>query len=342
MSTGDVEQVGAALRVMTEPQQGASYEQLVTLARTAEMWGWDGFFRSDHLLTIGSVEKSDATEAWTTLAALARETTTLRLGTLVSPMTFRHPSVLARIVSTVDQLSAGRVELGVGAGWFEDEHRTLGIPLPPMGVRMDLFEEAVEVIAALLTGEAVDHHGAHFDLEDAVSLPRPVQDRLPLIVGGHGGRRSVGLAARFAAEYNTTARPGEEATRVFRRVVEACERQGRDPQTMRLSWMGPCIVAEDAETLHRRAAAFSLWLGPGDHDRADVLREFRGRGIVGLPSDAAAVMRGLREAGCDRFYLQLLDLDDLDHVADVTRLVAAPALSEGRARSPQLAMPPGD
>jgi F420-dependent oxidoreductase-like protein len=316
----------AALRVMTEPQQGSRYEKLLSLARAAEAAGWDGFFRSDHLLTIGSSEKRDATEAWTTLAGLARETKRLRLGTLVSPMTFRHPSLLARMVSTVDQMSGGRVELGVGAGWFEEEHEALGIRLPPMRERMERFEEAVEVISMLLSGATVDHHGPHLELKGAVSLPRPAQNRLPLIVGGHGGARSLRVAARFADEYNTTARPGDETATVFRRVREACEREGRDPHTMRLSWMGPCIVGDNLEVQHRRAAPFAPWLGPGDHEGAEVLKEFRGRGVVGTPEEASAVMGGLRDLGCDLFYLQLIDLDDLEQVSDIASLVASRAL----------------
>src|SRR5438105_5170746 len=319
-------EVGARLRVMVEPQEGATWEQLLGMARAAESAGFDGFFRSDHLLSIGPGPKRDALEAWTTLAALAVQTTRLRLGTLVSPMTFRHPAVLARTVATVDQLSGGRVELGLGAGWYEAEHRALGIPLPPMRERMERFEDGAVTTVALLGGGPVSHHGPYFHLEEAVALPRPVQATLPIIVGGHGGPRSARVAARLAAEYNTTSAGLDKVRRVFDSVRAACEANGRDPSTMRMSWMGPCLVASDEAGLRRRARAFSAFAGETT-DMAAVVEALRPRGIVGTHDQAAERMRALADAGCDRFYLQLLDLDDHEVVEEIASAVAPVALS---------------
>jgi F420-dependent oxidoreductase-like protein len=311
------------LRIMVEPQQGATYEQLLGMARVAERAGFDGFFRSDHLLTIGPGPKRDATEAWTTLAALARETSRLRLGTLVSPMTFRHPAVLARTVTTVDQLSGGRVELGLGAGWFDEEHLSLGIPLPPMAERMARFEDGADAIVALLGGGPVDHAGPHFRLDNAISLPRPAQQKLPIIIGGHGGARSVRVAARLADEYNTTEPSLEAMRHVFDAVRLACEARGRDPATMQTSWMGPCVVARDEATLRGRCRAFADLVDGDVTDLGAIADALRGRGIVGTYAEAAERMRERADAGCQRFYLQLLDLEDHEMVEEIARDVAA-------------------
>lgn len=311
---------------MTEPQQGATYAQLLGAARAAERSGFGGFFRSDHLASIGPGPGRDATEAWTTLAALARETERIRLGTLVSPMTFRHPAVLARMVSTVDQLSGGRVELGIGAGWFEDEHRALGIPLPEMRERMDRFEESAEIIVALLEGGPVTRRGRFIDLDGAIALPRPLQPSLPVIVGGHGGRRSLGLAVRLAAEYNAMASI-EDLIRIRREIDAACDQAGRDPATLRISWMGAFLTGEDEATLRRRSRAFAGMVAAPDAAPEEIVAALRaGRGIVGTHAQAARRMRAYAEAGCERFYLQVLDLDAHDMLEEAASIVAPGAL----------------
>ena len=321
----------AALRVMTEPQEGARYEQLVATANAADAAGFDGFFRSDHLMTIAPGPPRDATEAWTTLGALARETRRIRLGTLVSPVTFRHPAVLARMAATVDQLSGGRVELGIGAGWYESEHSGLGIPLPPLAERMARFEEAAVVVRALLDGGPVTHRGTHYQLDGGISLPRPLQEHLPLLTGGRGGPRSVAIAARFADEYNVLLPPGERVAAAAAAVRAASEAAGRP--AMRLSWMGPCIVGADTPALRARARAFAGWLGPGEHGSDEVLTAMRPRGLVGLHDEVAQRMHEMRDQGCERFYLQLLDLDDLDVFGEMAS-VAEQALGAAGAAPP--------
>jgi F420-dependent oxidoreductase-like protein len=310
-----------ALRVMLEPQQGASYEQMLAMALAAEAAGFDGIFRSDHLLTIGGPPRT-ALEAWTTLAALARDTHRARLGTLVSPITFRHPAVLARAAATVDWLSGGRVELGMGAGWFEPEHHSLGLELPPAAERMERLEEAVAVVRALLSGEPASFAGRHYQLHDAVALPPARQARLPLIIGGAGKSRSAQLAARHADEYNTTSVDPDGAARVFAAVRAACEQQGRDPATLRLSWMGTCLVAEDEQALRRRASAYGeLQFMSGDG--AAIVETLAGRGIVGTYATAAERMQNYVDAGCERLYLRILDLDDLELPLEITSEVAS-------------------
>lgn len=307
---------------MLEPQQGGTYEQFLGLARTAEAAGFDGVFRSDHLVTIGGAPR-DCLEAWTVLAALARDTSHVRLGTLVSPMTFRHPALLAREAVTVDQLSDGRVELGVGTGWHEPEHTVMGIPFPPMAERVARLEEGMEVITALLRGNVVDHTGTYYTLSSAVMLPRPVQSHLPVILGGHGGPRSAALAARLADEYNTTTGTADDVRGIIARVRGACEREGRDPATLRMSWMGTCIVAADAGELHRRAADFAAMMGAGEEDGAAVAEQLRDHGIVGTYDAAAASMRAYFDAGCDRLYLRVLNLDDPEMLLEIADEVAA-------------------
>jgi F420-dependent oxidoreductase-like protein len=288
---------------MLEPQQGGTYAQMLDVARAAETAGYDALFRSDHLLTIGG-PPSPALEAWTTLAALSRDTSRIRLGTLVSPMTFRHPAVLARAVATVDELSGGRVELGVGTGWFEAEHVTQGIPFPPMRERTDRLHEAVEVITSLWTGRPVSFSGRYYQLSGAVALPTPVQSPLPLVVGGHGGRRSVALAARFAAEYNTTSTDPPKAAQTW-----AAARAAKP--SLVTSWMGTVLVARDGAALQRRIDRLAAWHGaPGDANS-----------VVGTYDQAAEKLRAYVEAGARRIYARIWDWDDLDQIAEIAEEV---------------------
>ena len=243
--------------VFTEPQQGASYHDQLAFAQAAERLGFDGFFRSDHIM--GGSE-GDAlpgpTDAWLTLAALARETSRIRLGTLVTPATFRLPGMLAIQVAQVDAMSGGRVELGLGAGWFEREHLAYGIPFPAR--RFDLLEEQLEVVTGLWStpvGETYSFAGAHYTLTDAPALPKPVQARVPVIVGGNGPRRTPALAARFATEFNLGFPAVDEIPERIARVRAACEEIGRDPATLSFSLaMSTFAGANDAE-IERRAAS---------------------------------------------------------------------------------------
>ncbi len=301
---------------MVEPMAGGTYAQLLRIARAAEAAGYDALFRSDHLHFAADPPRP-ALEAWTTLAGLARDTTRLRLGTLVSPTTFRHPSVLAREVATVDEMSGGRVELGVGAGWYEAEHTTLGIPFPPLRERTDRLHEAVEVITRLWTGRPVSYQGRHYRLDSAIALPRPVQDPLPLVVGGHGGRRSTELGARHATEYNTTSTDPSGCVETFTKVRAACGAIGRDPATLRTSWMGTVLVARDEAALRRRIEAYSAATGP-PVDPDELRRGIAQTGIVALYDEAAERLREYVDAGAERIYARIWDWDDVDQISEIS------------------------
>jgi F420-dependent oxidoreductase-like protein len=306
---------------MVEPQQGASYAQLLSVTRAAEDAGFDAVFRSDHLLSIGA-PPGPALEAWTTLAGLARDTQRIRLGTLVTPMTFRHPSVLAREVVTVDELSGGRLEVGVGTGWFESEHHALGIPFPPQRERTERLEEAVEVMTLLWRGEPVSFEGRHYRLDNALALPRPVQDPFPLLLGGHGGPRSVALAARHAAEYNTTSTDPAGAAQTYAKARDACERAGRDPASLHLSWMGTVLVAADEATLRRRAARLATLNGMPEADPDAVMARIAAHSVVGVHDRAVERMREYAQAGAERVYARVWDVDDIDQISEIAQLVA--------------------
>ncbi|HXA27874.1 MAG TPA: TIGR03560 family F420-dependent LLM class oxidoreductase [Candidatus Angelobacter sp.] len=304
------------IRLMLEPQQGGTYAQMLRAVRAAEEAGFDAAFRSDHLLTIGGPPQP-ALEAWTTLAALSRDTSRIRLGTLVTPLTFRHPAVLAREIVTVDELSGGRLEVGVGTGWFEAEHTSLGIPFPPLRERTDRLHEAVEVMTRLWTGRPVSYSGQHYRLDSAVALPRPVQDPLPLLVGGHGGRRSTQLAARFAAEYNTTSTDPAGAAETFAKARGACSEAGRDPATLHTSWMGTVLVARDEAMLRRRLERLAVWSGTPGASPDEVRGRIEAHGVVGVYEQAAEKLRAYLDAGAERVYARLWDLDDLDQFSEV-------------------------
>ncbi len=299
------------LRIFTEPQQGASYDDLLAVAGEAERLGFDAFFRSDHYLKMGGVSgRPGPTDAWITLAGLARDTSTIRLGTLVTSATFRLPGPLAIQVAQVDQMSGGRVELGLGAGWFDEEHRAYAIPFPETSERFDRLEEQLAIITGLWsdTSGAFSFKGDHYTVENSPALPKPAQEHVPVIVGGKGKRRTPALAARFADEFNIPFESVEFTRTQFGRVRSACEAAGRDPRTM--SWSNAlvlCIGSDEAE-FARRAAAIGR-----EPD------ELRANGVAGTPAEAVERLRSYAEAGSECAYLQVLDLSDLDHL----RLVAA-------------------
>ena len=305
-----------ALRVFTEPQQGASYDQQLAMALEAERLGFDAFFRSDHYLRMGG--DSDGAEAmpgptdsWVTLAGLARETTRIRLGTLVNSATFRLPGPLAISVAQVDAMSGGRVELGLGSGWFEDEHSAYGIPFPPLGERFDRLAEQLAVVTGLWTtpdGKRFSYTGDYYQLKDSPALPKPTQQpHPPVIVGGAGRYRTPGLAARYAGEFNLPFQPHDAFPVACDRVRKACETIERDPTTMVFSAAQVLCCGRDEAEYRKRAEAIGR-----DPD------DLRKTGFCGTPGEVADVLRSYADAGASRLYLQTLDLDDLEHL----RLVA--------------------
>ena len=300
------------LRIFTEPQQGATYDDLLAVARLAEELGFDAFFRSDHYLAMGTDGLPGPTDAWLTLAGIARETSTIRLGTLMTSATFRFPGPLAISVAQVDRMSGGRVELGLGAGWFEQEHTAYGIPFPSTRERFDRFEEQLAVITGLwrtAPGERFTHEGHYYPVVDSPALPKPVQDpHPPVLVGGLGKRRTPELAARFADEFNLPFVSTDVTREQFARVRAACEEAGRDPDTMRWSNALVLCVGSDEAEFRRRAEAIGR--------EPDELRE---HGVAGTPAEAVETIGRYAAEGAERVYLQVLDLADLDHL----RLVAA-------------------
>jgi F420-dependent oxidoreductase-like protein len=294
------------LRIFTEPQIGATYDDLLAVARRTEETAFDAFFRSDHYLTMGGDGLPGPTDAWVTLGGLARETSRIRLGTLLTAATFRLPGPLAISVAQVDQMSGGRVELGLGAGWFEAEHTAYGIPFPEVGERFDRLEEQLAVVTGLWRtrpGETFDFAGTHYRLAGSPALPKPVQDDgVPVIVGGHGARRTPRLAARFAAEFNVPFGSVEDNARQFARVREACDEAGRDPSSLVYSSAVTVCVGRDDAEVDRRATAIGRTPG-----------EWRPSDVAGTPAQAVDALGRFAEAGAQRAYLQLLDLHDLEH-----------------------------
>ncbi len=301
------------LRIFTEPQQGASYDDQLAVARLSEELGFDAFFRSDHYLAFSGDGLPGPTDAWVTLAGLARDTATIRLGTLVSPVTFRGPGPLAITVAQVDVMSGGRVELGLGAGWNDREHAAYGLAFPPTGTRFSLLEEQLEVVTGLWASDGhFTHHGAAYDVDDSPGLPKPVQlPRPPLILGGAGAVRTPRLAARFADEFNVPFHPVAATITQFERVRAACEAAGRDPATIRLSVALTVACGADEAEYERRAGAIGR---TPEHSRQ--------WDAAGLPQEVVDRLGQYADAGAERAYLQLLDLHDLDHL----RLVAADVL----------------
>ena len=296
------------LRIFTEPQQGASFDDLLRVARAAEDLGFDAFFRSDHYLKMGPVSGLPGpSDAWVSLAGIARETSRIRLGTLVSPVTFRLPGQLAITVAQVDDMSAGRVELGLGSGWFADEHAAYGIPFPPLGERYDLLEEQLAIIDGLWrtpTGQSYSFAGRHYQLVDAPALPKPTQfPRPPVILGGAGRTRSASLAARYADEYNVGFQPVADTAEVFGRVRSAVADAGREADTMTYSAALETVVGRGEAEVSGRASAFR-------REAADLRRN----ALVGSPAEVVDQIGRYAQIGAEAIYLQVMDLADLDHL----------------------------
>ena len=296
-------------RIFTEPQQGADYQTLRNVALATEELGFDAFFRSDHYLKMGGVSGLPGpTDAWTTLAGLAVETSRIRLGTLMTAATFRLPGPLAITVAQVDQMSGGRVELGLGAGWFEAEHAAYGIPFPPLGERFEMLEEQLDIITGLWRtpdGETFSFDGTHYRVSDSPGLPKPAQrPGPPVLLGGAGARRTPRLAARFADEFNMPFHSVADSAAGFARVREACEAAGRNPASLTYSVAQTVCCGKDEAEFRRRAAAIGR--------TPDEMRE---HGLGGTPGEVAAKIAEYAGIGAERVYLQVLDLGDLDHLA---------------------------
>jgi len=305
------------LRIFTEPQQGATYDQLLAVARCAEECGFGAFFRSDHYLRMGGGDpRPGPTDAWITLAGLARDTSRIRLGTLLTAATFRLPGRLAVIVAQVDAMSGGRVELGLGAAWFDEEHRAFGIPFPPsVGERFDRLEEQLEIVTGMWTtaeGDRFSFAGDHYRLVDNPGLPKPSQlPRPPIIVGGNGPKRTPALAARFADELNVPFDSEETCKRLYATLDAACERIGRDPSEVRRSAAVVVCAGRDNDEISRRAAAIGREVD-----------ELRHNGAAGTAGEVAERLMSFGATGATRIYLQVLDLTDLDHLRFIAEEVA--------------------
>ncbi len=293
-------------RIFTEPQQGASYDDLLGIAQATQTLGFDGFFRSDHYLAMGKGDGLPGpSDAWTSLAGLARETSRIRLGTLVSSVTFRHPGLLAIQVAQVDAMSGGRIELGLGAGWFEKEHLAYAIPFPKK--RFGLLEEQLEIVTGLWgtpIGDRYNFTGEHYTLVDSPALPKPAQSRVPIIVGGSGTKKTPALAARYADEFNTMFATLPEIKTRIARVHEACEAADRDPSTLTVSAPGTTAVGGTTAQAQNRATAIGQNL---ERIRA-------AGGFAGTASEVVDYLGALSELGVTRIYFQILDLQDLEHL----------------------------
>jgi F420-dependent oxidoreductase-like protein len=296
-------------RIFVEPQQGATYADQLAVARAAEDAGYSAFFRSDHYTAMSGDGLPGPTDSWVTLGAIARETTSIRLGTMVTSATFRYPGPLAISVAQVDEMSGGRVELGLGAGWFEAEHKAYAIPFPSVGERFRRLTEQLEIITGFWdtpVGDTFDYSGRYYTVADSPALPKPVQSpHPPIIIGGTGAKRTPALAAAFAAEFNVPFAPLETIKTQIERVDAALADAGRARESMTYSAAFVLCAGRDDAEIARRAAAIGR--------EVDELRS--NSPVVGTPAEIADRLGAVRELGVQRVYLQTLDLSDLDHVA---------------------------
>ncbi len=303
-------------RIFTEPQEGATYDDQLAVALLAEELGFDAYFRSDHYISFTFGDGMPGpTDAWITLAGLARDTTTLRLGTLVSPITFRLPGPLAIAVAQIDAMSGGRVELGLGAGWNDREHAAYGIPFPATGERFDQLEDQLAIITGLWStpvGEHFSYSGTQYSIDDSPALPKPVQQpHPPIVMGGFGAKRTPQLSARYADEFNVAFAPPDSYPEIAGRVAAACEAIGRDPASLPTSIANTVLCGADEAEVERRAAAI------GRDVATARLAHF-----AGTPSEVVDRIGQYAEHGATTVYFQVLDLHDLDHL----RLLAAEVL----------------
>jgi F420-dependent oxidoreductase-like protein len=305
------------INVMIEGQESVTWEQWVAIARTAEDAGLEGLFRSDHYQSVQHRTERSSLDAWATLSALAAVTDRIRLGTMVSPASFRHPSVLAKSVVTADHVSGGRVELGLGAGWHRHEHGTYGLPFRDVHTRYDVLAEQIEIVRRQFEEDVFDFAGEHYRLRHCEARPKPVQERLPIICGGSAGPRGAAIAARWADEYNTTFPSIEDVRLRRKRVDAACERRGRDPVTF--SVMTGCLIGADDADLRDRAGRLKEWSG-ADGDLDAWLDGLRAQWVVGTLDEAGQRLSDYADAGVDRFMLQNQLHDDLEMTALMAQL----------------------
>jgi F420-dependent oxidoreductase-like protein len=308
--------------LMIEGQEDVTWDDWLAIAAACERSGVRTLFRSDHYYSVEDRPERGSLDAWATLAALAAVTEKLRLGTMVSPATFRHPSVFAKSVATVDQISGGRVEPALGAGWWDREHEVYGFDLPELGPRMDAFEEQLEIATRQWEDGAFSFAGEHFQINDLDAQPKPVQrPRPPLVIGGAGGPRSLRLAARWASEYNAVFREPEGMAELRAKLDVACEKQDRDPATLPLSLMTGWIVGETREQVVDRASRLAQWRGEGD-DGEKFLADQGDAWITGTVEEAVEQLRALHEAGCHRVMAQHLLHRDIEAIELIGREVA--------------------
>ncbi len=296
-------------RVFVEPQQGATYADQLAVAQAAEQLGYSAFFRSDHYVAMAGDGLPGPTDSWVTLAGIARETSTIRLGTLVTSATFRYPGPLAIAVAQVDEMSGGRVELGIGAGWFETEHLAYAIPFPPLGERFDRLTEQLHILTGLWgtpSGESFDFAGTHYTVKDSPALPKPEQTpHPPIIIGGAGPKRTPALTAQFADEFNIPFASPDDLTAQYERVASAVADAGRAPDSLVYSAAFVLCTGSDEAELTRRAAAIGRELD-----------EMRGNSpVAGTAGEIVDKLGAFTRAGVQRVYLQVLDMSDLDHLA---------------------------
>jgi F420-dependent oxidoreductase-like protein len=311
--------------LMVEGQEDVTWEDWLALAAACEEHGVGTMFRSDHYLSVDDRRERGSLDAWGTIAALGAVTEKLRLGTMVSPATFRHPSVLAKLAVTADHVSGGRVELGIGAGWWEREHELYGFELPEIGPRMEALEEQMQIVRGHWGEGPFNFDGERYSVRELDARPKPVQRPLPLILGAKGGPRTLRMAARWADEYNTVMSTAEEIADLRKRLDEACEKEGRDPATLPLSMMTGWLVGADRDDLIDRAARLSEWKGDGGDGEAFIAGE-RESTILGTVAEAIEQLRELQAAGLTRIMGQHLLHRDLDAVALMGREIA-PALA---------------
>lgn len=310
--------------LMTEPQQGLAYDEILAVARTAEEAGIEAFFRSDHYASFPGGTGKPTTDAWATLAGLARETSTIRLGVLVSPVTFRIPGQLAKVIQTVDEMSGGRVEAGFGAGWNQDEHDQLGIPFPPIGERYDMLTEQMAIIHGLWTqGDGWTYEGRYWQVRGSMrhgEVGRGGRRHPHILFGGKGGPRLASLVARYGDEFNLNSASPDDAPAAFARIRAACEEVGRDPGDIVYSAMTGVLVAETDADMKARVADLLAGLGQTDVDGGEWLAERRKRWIMGTPDEAAERVSALERTGIQRIMLQDFLPRDLDHVRLMGRI----------------------
>ncbi len=308
------------LALMSEPQQGLSYDEILALAQAAERAGFEAFFRSDHYASFPVPAAQPTTDAWTTLAGLARDTQRIKLGVLVSPVTFRPPGNLAKVVATVAEMSGGRVELGLGAGWNELEHRQYGLAFPPLGERFEMLEEQLAIVSGLWTQpDGWNFAGRHWQVADARFRARPVpappgREHPNIIVGGSGGPRMARLVARYADEFNFSSANPADARGAYERIRAACRAAGRDPASLTYSVMTGVLVGKDHADVERRTTALLAMLGRSRSESKEWLAERRARWIMGTPTEALRRVAEFESAGAERLMLQSFLPRDLDMV----------------------------